>query len=88
MFKNTAIRTTQSLRAYHSSNVQKVAATTTRSQPWKEFWPPNKDSFSPEEQKKMPWLTWKPDPAKPDEKPWRQWMLSEQNTVVRRGSSW
>jgi len=87
MIKVTTFRAAQSLRTYHST-AQKAAVTTTRTQPWREFWPPKKENYSAEEQKKMPWLTWKPDPAKPDDKPWRQWMLAEQNTVVRRGSSW
>ncbi|CAN9164834.1 unnamed protein product [Alternaria alternata] len=37
------------------------------------------------EKKKMPWLTWKYDPTKPTDRPWREWMLENQKTVARRG---
>ncbi|KAK7918289.1 hypothetical protein PG985_010163 [Apiospora marii] len=43
-------------------------------QPWREFWPPtNVDAMTPEEVEEQPWLTWKRDPSKPNEKPWYKW---------------
>ena len=58
-----------------------------RTQPWKAFWPLKAEEFGAEERAGMPWLTWKPDPRKPDEKPWRQWRLANQECVSRRGGS-
>lgn len=55
-------------------------------QPWKDFWPLRSDDFSPAEREKMPWLTWKYDPSRPNERPWRGWMLANQSTVARRGA--
>ena len=47
---------------------------TSTSQPWREFWPPrNIESLTPEQLKAQPWLTWKRDPANPNEKPWYHW---------------
>ncbi|RDW85284.1 hypothetical protein BP6252_02874 [Coleophoma cylindrospora] len=57
-----------------------------KKQPWKEFWPPNAHGYSEEEKKTMPWLTWKFDEKNPTDRPWRQWMLQNQGTVVRRGA--
>ncbi|CAN9141961.1 hypothetical protein AA0116_g8471 [Alternaria tenuissima] len=56
-----------------------------KSQPWRAFWPPRAEQFSEAEKKKMPWLTWKYDPTKPTDRPWREWMLENQKTVARRG---
>ena len=60
-------------------------------QPWKAFWPPNLDHIHPEDLKKMPWLTWKPDPDHPDGKPWYDWMgidaeAATPGAVCRRGA--
>ncbi|KKZ61381.1 hypothetical protein EMCG_03987 [[Emmonsia] crescens] len=57
-----------------------------KEQPWKAFWPLNAEKYSAEEKDKMPWLTWKFDPNKPTDRPWRKWMLENQTTVVRRGA--
>ncbi|KAH7310954.1 hypothetical protein BKA65DRAFT_161839 [Rhexocercosporidium sp. MPI-PUGE-AT-0058] len=57
-----------------------------KEQPWKAFWPPKAEAFSPEEREKMPWLTWKPDGNNTTDRPWRKWMLANQSTVVRRGA--
>lgn len=44
-------------------------------QPWREFWPPkNLEQLSAEEREQQPWLTWKRDPSKPNDKPWYQWV--------------
>ncbi|KAI1385931.1 uncharacterized protein F4822DRAFT_414492 [Hypoxylon trugodes] len=67
--------------------MRNIAATVPKSQPWRAFWPLKKDDYTTEQQQNMPWLTWKPDPNNPENKPWRKWMLAEQSTVVRRGSS-
>ncbi|KAF6229103.1 hypothetical protein HO133_007217 [Letharia lupina] len=63
------------------------AGQSTRTQPWKAFWPLKAENFKSEERATMPWLTWKPDPKRPDEKPWRQWRLVNQSCVSRRGAS-
>ena len=60
-------------------------------QPWKAFWPPRLDAVSEEELKKMPWLTWGPDPDNPDGKPWYDWMMRDTEAalpgvVCRRGA--
>ena len=59
-----------------------------RTQPWKAFWPLNQKMYTTEQQAKMPWLTWKPDPAKPDDKPWRHWRVHNQCNVARRGANY
>jgi hypothetical protein len=43
------------------------------------------ENYTATEREKMPWLTWKFDPKNPTDKPWREWMLANQSTVVRRG---
>ena len=44
-------------------------------QPWKAWWPPkNTESLSEEEIARQPWLTWKPDPNRPNDKPWYDWV--------------
>ncbi|KAK3377122.1 hypothetical protein B0T24DRAFT_235626 [Lasiosphaeria ovina] len=43
-------------------------------QPWREFWPPNVSVFSKEELASKPWLTWKRDASRPNEKPWYDWV--------------
>ncbi|OIW32923.1 hypothetical protein CONLIGDRAFT_627856 [Coniochaeta ligniaria NRRL 30616] len=58
-----------------------------RVQPWKTFWPLKAESYSQEQRADMPWLTWKPNPQQPDEKPWRQWRLENQSCVTRRGAN-
>jgi len=48
-----------------------------KAQPWKKFWPPSgsrSGSDGTSDSDASPWLNWKPDPNKPDEKPWIQWM--------------
>jgi hypothetical protein len=62
-----------------------TAATMGKYQPWKKFWPLKAELYSAEEREAMPWLSWKFDAKKPDERPWKEWMLSNQSTVVRRG---
>ena len=62
-----------------------------REQPWKKFWPPVAEGMSEEELAKCPWLTWSPEPDKPDGKPWYDWMRQEFDTqtpgvVCRRGA--
>jgi hypothetical protein len=52
-----------------------------KEQPWKDFWPPKLNTFSAEELAEMPWLSWKPDPEKPDSKPWYEW-LKKDNGVI------
>ncbi|KAI0416118.1 hypothetical protein F5X98DRAFT_201104 [Xylaria grammica] len=56
---------------------QKVSHT--KLQPWKQFFPPMNTPKAAEDGSDLsqPWLTWKPDPAKPDEKPWIKWMNDE-----------
>jgi hypothetical protein len=54
-------------------------------QPWKAFWPMKIEDYTAAEREKMPWLTWKYNPKNPTDKPWREWMLANQSTVVRRG---
>ncbi|KAM5354321.1 hypothetical protein ACJ41O_000970 [Fusarium nematophilum] len=45
------------------------------SQPWREFWPPrNLENVSSKELKEKPWLTWKRDPKRPNDKPWYDWV--------------
>ena len=46
-------------------------------QPWRAYWPPPKSvisALSAEELKSQPWLTWKRDPAKINDKPWYSWV--------------
>lgn len=44
-------------------------------QPWRAFWPPkNPDRLPADELAAKPWLTWKRDAAKPNEKPWYSWV--------------
>jgi hypothetical protein len=57
-----------------------------KAQPWKNIWPLKAENYTEEEREKMPWLGWKPDPGKPDERPWRQWMSRSNTTVVKRGT--
>ncbi|KAI0876306.1 hypothetical protein GGS24DRAFT_514258 [Hypoxylon argillaceum] len=56
-----------------------VKASHTKLQPWKQFFPLEAAPKTAEENPDLsrPWLTWKPDPAKPDEKPWLKWMNDE-----------
>ncbi|KAI1422499.1 hypothetical protein F5Y12DRAFT_799479 [Xylaria sp. FL1777] len=86
MLRIRPTKSSQLSQAYYAA--AKAAGSVPKAQPWKAFWPLSKDGITAAEQSKMPWLTWKPDPARPDDKPWRAWMLAEQSTVVRRGSSW
>jgi hypothetical protein len=57
-----------------------------KAQPWKDFWPLKAENYTAEQLEKMPWLTWKADPKRPDDRPWKQWMLANQSTVARRGT--
>lgn len=44
-------------------------------QPWREFWPPrNVGDLSEAEIRAKPWLTWKRDKTKPNDKPWYFWV--------------
>jgi hypothetical protein len=46
-------------------------------QPWRSYWPTSKTAItalSAEELKAQPWLTWKRDPAKINDKPWYSWV--------------
>jgi hypothetical protein len=44
-------------------------------QPWRKYWPQkNIDQLSAEELKQRPWLTWKRDNSKPNDKPWYKWV--------------
>lgn len=45
-------------------------------QPWRAYWPPKEcvADLSAEELAAQPWLTWKRDPAKINDKPWYQWV--------------
>jgi hypothetical protein len=61
-------------------------------QPWKAFWPPKIDHLSEDQLYQQPWLTWGPEPDKPDTKPWYEWMSkdtagNENGVVCRRGAS-
>ncbi|EUC45996.1 hypothetical protein COCMIDRAFT_4841 [Bipolaris oryzae ATCC 44560] len=56
-----------------------------KAQPWRAFWPPKAEDYTAAEKAEMPWLTWKYDPTKPTDRPWREWMLENQKTVARRG---
>ncbi|CAN9168120.1 unnamed protein product [Alternaria alternata] len=56
-----------------------------KAQPWRAFWPPRAEQFTDAEKEGMPWLTWRYNPAKPTDRPWRDWMLENQKTVARRG---
>jgi hypothetical protein len=63
-----------------------------RIQPWKSFWPPKLEHLSEEQLKAQPWLTWGPEPEKPDGKPWYDWMRQDQSVnqfgvVCRRGAN-
>jgi hypothetical protein len=71
---------------YYARTTGKVVAGT-KTQPWKAFWPMKAENYPAEHLKAMPWLTWKPDANKPDDKPWRRWMLDNQSMVLRRGAS-
>ena len=77
----------ESKHALTQSLLSRQAKTVTRTQPWKAFWPLKAENFTAEQRAAMPWLTWKPDPQRPDEKPWRQWRLENQSCVTRRGAS-
>ncbi|KAL4821139.1 hypothetical protein BDW67DRAFT_152160 [Aspergillus spinulosporus] len=55
-------------------------------QPWKSFWPLDPTKYTEAQRAQMPWLTYKYDPARPNERPWRNWMLQNQSTVARRGA--
>jgi hypothetical protein len=44
-------------------------------QPWRTYWPPNNiESLSEDELKSKPWLTWKRESSRPNEKPWYAWV--------------
>ncbi|PGH34608.1 hypothetical protein GX50_02592 [[Emmonsia] crescens] len=43
-------------------------------QPWRAYWPPNLTGVSERELSAKPWLTWKHDPAKLNNKPWYDWV--------------
>ncbi|KAK4201351.1 hypothetical protein QBC40DRAFT_295755 [Triangularia verruculosa] len=44
-------------------------------QPWREFWPPRDvEDLSEAEIRAKPWLTWKRDKTKPNDKPWYFWV--------------
>ncbi|CEL02035.1 hypothetical protein ASPCAL01610 [Aspergillus calidoustus] len=58
----------------------------TKNQPWKAFWPLDPAKYTEVQRQQMPWLTYKYDPTRPNERPWRKWMLQNQSTVVRRGA--
>jgi hypothetical protein len=53
-----------------------------RTQPWRAFWPP-KNEPTHEEKMLKPWLVWEPDPLRPFEKPWRQWMRYQYPEILR-----
>ncbi|KAH6973822.1 hypothetical protein BKA56DRAFT_107344 [Ilyonectria sp. MPI-CAGE-AT-0026] len=54
----------------------KDAPIATRAQPWKQAWAAinTKDEGGKSPNMALPWVNWKPDPNKPDEKPWISWM--------------
>lgn len=53
-------------------------------QPWRDYWPPKQciDSMSEEELASQPWLTWKRDPTKINDKPWYQWVNDFGDMVI------
>jgi hypothetical protein len=61
-------------------------------QPWKAFWPPKVDHLTKSQLDRQPWLTWGPEPDKPDTKPWYDWLSkdpagNDAGVVCRRGAS-
>jgi hypothetical protein len=58
-----------------------------KEQPWRAFWPPKAENYSEQQIQDMPWLGWKFDPSKAEEKPWREWVLKNQSGIARRGST-
>lgn len=61
-------------------------------QPWKAFWPPKVDHLTKAQLDGQPWLTWGPEPDKPDTKPWYDWLSkdptgNDAGVVCRRGAS-
>ncbi|PGH01898.1 hypothetical protein GX51_04951 [Blastomyces parvus] len=43
-------------------------------QPWRAYWPPDITGVSEQELSAKPWLTWKHDPMKMNNKPWYDWV--------------
>ncbi|KAL7924434.1 hypothetical protein ACQKWADRAFT_286719 [Trichoderma austrokoningii] len=41
-------------------------------QPWRAYWPPDLSKVTEHELSTKPWLTWKNDPTKLNNKPWYQ----------------
>lgn len=46
-----------------------------KEQPWKAFWPPKTADYTEEQLAQMPWLTYTPDPEKPE--PSYAWLQEE-----------
>jgi hypothetical protein len=60
------------------SQIESLAAVeAAKEQPWKAFWPLKGESFTEEQTAQMPWLSYAPDPEKPDIKPWYSWLREE-----------
>ena len=60
-------------------------------QPWRAFWPPKVDHLTKSQLEERPWLTWRPEPDKPDTKPWYDWLSKDPagtdvGVVCRRGA--
>ena len=51
-------------------------------QPWRAYWPPkNVETLSEDELKSKPWLTWKRDKTRPNDKPWYAWVNNFEGEV-------
>ncbi|KAJ5336062.1 hypothetical protein MYU51_019989 [Penicillium brevicompactum] len=46
-------------------------------QPWRAYWPPDLTKVTDGEMCAKPWLTWKNDPTKMNNKPWYDWVHPE-----------
>ncbi|EGC47730.1 predicted protein [Histoplasma capsulatum var. duboisii H88] len=54
-------------------------------QPWRAYWPPNLSCVSERELSAKPWLTWKHDPAKMNNKPWYDWVRPDLDLAPSEG---
>jgi hypothetical protein len=55
-------------------DLESISEPGSKHQPWRVHWPPQRENFSEEDLKSQPWIGWKRDPKKINDKPWYYWV--------------